>query len=193
MPQRDPHVVDLARGRGHRCIAQYKTALTQPLPVFRPQHQPHPHGIHLFRHAMPSPSSQKPVQGRSGDTVTTRWTDPEYRGRVGRSGSTPGSSHSENTHMLSQKNLFARLTASYGRSDGSGTVRDSDWEVAYPSTITAFGPVPARDGRFTGTILRCTHLAYVSSGPSLGPKSRGWEMGSGLPRDFYAGIPRATA
>jgi hypothetical protein len=32
--------------------------------------------------------------------------------------------------MLSQKNLFARLTASYGRSEGSGTVRDSDWEVA---------------------------------------------------------------
>jgi len=31
--------------------------------------------------------------------------------------------------------------------------QDSAWEVAYPSTILAFGWIPAWDGRLSGTIL----------------------------------------
>jgi hypothetical protein len=51
--------------------------------------------------------------------------------------------------MWSQKNLFAHLTASCYRSDGSRGAWDSAWEVAFPSTILALGWVPAWEGRFS--------------------------------------------
>jgi len=46
----------------------------------------------------------------------------------------PDCAHSEHTLMWSQKNLFAHLTASCYRSDGSGGAWDSAREVGWPST-----------------------------------------------------------
>ena len=64
IPQRQAHVINLDGAHRFRCLTQSKIVVTRPPSIFRPLHQPLPHGIQLFQQAMPWPSREEPTVTR---------------------------------------------------------------------------------------------------------------------------------
>ena len=71
--------------------------------------------------------------------------------------------YSEITLNWSQMNLFARLSVSHCQSGGSGANWDSAVQVGFPSTILAFGWIPAWMGVYQAqSCLGCAKAAFAA-------------------------------